>query len=151
MRDSEQSIGVAQRDRLAVHHCGARFALQRQRSRRKLCSHEQPQRKSMSSIGAAPQVKLEARAINPSFTVNDLQQSLAFYVDGFGFEIERQSENEGKVVFAMLKAGNARLGIGQDNFAKGRDRTKGVGLRNWINTDQDLNALAERAKRAGIA
>jgi uncharacterized glyoxalase superfamily protein PhnB len=104
----------------------------------------------MSSIDTAPQVKLEAKAINPSFTVNDLQKSLAFYVDGFGFEIERQSENEGKVVFAMLKAGNARLGIGQDDFAKGRDRTKGVGLRNWIGTDQDLNALAERAKRAGI-
>ena len=104
----------------------------------------------MSSVDTGTGAKLEAKAINPSFTVNDLQKSLAFYVDGFGFEIERQSEHEGKVVFAMLKAGNSRLGIGQDDFAKGHDRQKGVGVRNWINTDQDLDALAERAKRAGI-
>jgi uncharacterized glyoxalase superfamily protein PhnB len=104
----------------------------------------------MSSLDTGTGAKLEAKAINPSFTVNDLEKSLAFYVDGFGFEIERQSERDGKVVFAMLKAGNARLGIGQDDFAKGRDRQKGAGLRNWINTDQDLDALAERAKKAGI-
>ena len=104
----------------------------------------------MASVDAGTGVKLEAKAVNPSFTVSDLQKSLAFYVDGFGFEIERQSENEGKLVFAMLKAGNVRLGIGQDDFAKGRDRKKGVGLRNWITTDQDLDALAERAKGAGI-
>ena len=104
----------------------------------------------MSNVDAAPEVKLEAKGINTSFTVNDLQKSLAFYVDGLGFEIERKGERDGKVVFAMLKAGNARLGIGQDDFAKGRDRSKGVGIRSWIYTEQDLNALAERAKRGGI-
>ena len=89
-------------------------------------------------------------SIGPSLTVNDVQKSLAFYTDGFGFEIERKHEVEGRLQFAMLKAGEARIGIGQDDFAKGRDRKKGVGLRIWLRTTQDLHALAERAKQAGI-
>ena len=50
----------------------------------------------------------------------------------------------------MLKAGNTMLGIGQDDFAKGRDRSKGVGVRFWLQTEQDLVALADRAKAAGL-
>jgi uncharacterized glyoxalase superfamily protein PhnB len=49
-----------------------------------------------------------------------------------------------------LRAGNASLGIGQDDFAKGKDRKKGVGQRLWIATEQDLDALAARVKAAGI-
>ncbi len=93
---------------------------------------------------------LKAASIGPSITVNDFEKSLAFYTKGFGFEITRSAEREGRMVFADLRAGNARIGIGQDDFAKGRDRTKGVGLRLWIRTDQDLVALAQRAKNAGI-
>ena len=88
--------------------------------------------------------------VSPSLTVNDVRKSLAFYVDGLGFEVERQNEVDGVLRFAMLKAGDARLGIGQDDFAKGHDRKKGVGHRIWLRTNQDLHALAERAKRAGI-
>jgi len=85
-----------------------------------------------------------------SLTVNDMAASLRFYVDGFGFEVIDKSEVDGVLRFAMLKAGGASLGIGQDDFAKGRDRAKGVGTRLWLQTDQDLVALANRAKAAGV-
>ena len=82
--------------------------------------------------------------------MNDLTKSLHFYVDGLGFEIVDKNESDGVLRFAMLKAGNVMLGIGQDDFTKGRDRTKGVGIRFWIQSTQDLVALANRAKAAGI-
>lgn len=93
---------------------------------------------------------LNAKSMFPSLTVNDLTKSLHFYVDGLGFEIVDRSEADGVLRFAMLKAGNTMLGIGQDDFKKGRDRAKGVGARFWINTEQDLVALADRAKAAGL-
>ncbi len=93
---------------------------------------------------------LNATQLFPSLTVNDLTKSLHFYVDGLGFEIVDKNESDGVLRFAMLKAGNVMLGIGQDDFTKGRDRTKGVGIRFWIQSTQDLVALANRAKAAGI-
>lgn len=93
---------------------------------------------------------LSAKSIFPSLTVSDLTKSLHFYVDGLGFEIVDRNEVDGVLRFAMLKAGAVMLGVGQDDFAKGRDRVKGIGARIWINTDQDLVALANRAKAAGV-
>lgn len=93
---------------------------------------------------------LNAKSMFPSLTVNDLTKSLHFYVDGLGFEVVNRSEVDGVLHFATLKAGNAMVGIGQDDFAKGRDRAKGIGARFWIETEQDLVALANRAKAAGI-
>ncbi len=93
---------------------------------------------------------LNAKTAFPSLTVSDLAKSLHFYVDALGFEIVHRSEVDGVLRFAMLKAGNVTLGIGQDDFAKGRDRVKGTGARLWFETDQDLTALANRAKAAGV-
>jgi lactoylglutathione lyase len=93
---------------------------------------------------------LDGSGIAPALTTNDLQRSIQFYVEGLGFTIKDRNEVDGMLRFVMLKAGNAELGLGQDDFAKGRDRTKGVGLRLWVTTGQDLHALAEQAKRAGI-
>ena len=93
---------------------------------------------------------LQATGIAPSFTCNDLDKSIGFYTDGLGFTVEHRWEDKGKLVGVMLKGGNARLGISQDDFAKGRDRVKGVGMRVWIETDQDLHELASRAKSAGV-
>ena len=47
--------------------------------------------------------------------------------------------------------GIARIGLTQDDWKKGRDRVKGQGTRLFIGTNQDLDALAARAKAAGIA
>lgn len=94
---------------------------------------------------------LQARSLAPGLTVNDLQRSLQFYRDGLGFAVEEESEVEGEVRFAMLAAGEARLGLSQDDFARGRDRVKGIGMRLFIETDQDVEALAQQARAAGIA
>ena len=93
---------------------------------------------------------LNAKSCFPSLTVSDLTKSLRFYVEGLGFEIADRNEVDGVLRFAMLKSGGVTLGIGQDDFAKGRDRTKGIGARLWIQTDEDLVALADRAKAAGL-
>jgi catechol 2,3-dioxygenase-like lactoylglutathione lyase family enzyme len=93
---------------------------------------------------------LRAASISPSLTANDLEQSLRFYTDGLGFEVTERHEHEGRLVYCGLRAGAAFLGIGQDDWAKGRDRVKGAGIRIWITTDQDIHELAGRAKAAGI-
>ena len=92
---------------------------------------------------------LQANSIMPSLTVNDLQQSLAFF-DALGFEVEERWEDKGVLLGAMLKAGQARLGLSQDDGQKGRDRVKGVGMRIYIEASNDIDALAARAKAAGV-
>lgn len=93
---------------------------------------------------------LIASSLSPALTVNDLQRSIRFYTDGLGFEIVQRHERDGTLQYVAMQAGEGRLGIGQDDFAKGRDRAKGVGMRIWITITQDINALADRAKAAGI-
>jgi uncharacterized glyoxalase superfamily protein PhnB len=95
---------------------------------------------------------LRLRAFEPSLTVNDVQRSLRFYTDVLGFiEGRRWNDDGGKLQGAMLKAGVCELGLSQDNWAKGRDRAKGEGFRLWCRTEQDIDALASRIKRAGHA
>ncbi len=98
-------------------------------------------------MSAAP---LNALSLAPAITTSDLKKSMHFYIDGLGFEIIDKGEADGVVRFVMLQAGEARIGLGQDDFAKGKDRVKGVGQRLWIRTTQDLTELATRAKAAGI-
>src|SRR5262245_54533228 len=93
---------------------------------------------------------LQARSLVPTFTVNDLEKSRRFYTDGLGFKIAEKHEEEGKVLGFMLDAGGSMLGISQDDFAKGRDRVKGVGMRLYLETDQDIETLAAQAKAAGF-
>ena len=93
---------------------------------------------------------LQARSLVPTLTVNDLARSLRFYADGLGFEVGEKYEEGGVVKGMMMNAGGAVLGISQDDFAKGRDRVKGIGMRLYLETDQDIEALAARAKAAGI-
>ena len=93
---------------------------------------------------------LQGRSIMPSLTVNDLKQSEAFFT-GLGFEIEDRWEDGGKLMGLMIKAGEARLGLAQDDGKKGANRVKGVGVRLYIEADGDINAIAARAKAAGIA
>ncbi len=95
-------------------------------------------------------LSLNSRGIAPGLTVNDLQRSLRFYTEGLGFAVKEKNEVDGQVRFAMLTAGRGELGLGQDDFAKGRNRVKGVGLRLWVSTAQDLRLLADQAKAAGI-
>ena len=93
---------------------------------------------------------LRLRAFTPSFTVDDLEASVRFYVDGLGFTVHDRWEDDGKLLGVMLVAGTAHLGLSQDDWAKGRDRQKGVGCRVWAETAQDLDALAARMREHGI-
>jgi uncharacterized glyoxalase superfamily protein PhnB len=48
-----------------------------------------------------------------------------------------------------MNAGAVTFMIGQDDWKKGRDRIKGVGVRLYCNTDQDIDRLAARIKANG--
>ena len=93
---------------------------------------------------------LNGRGVMPSLTVNNLQQSLDFF-GGLGFEVEDRWEEDGKLLGAMLKAGDARLGLSQDDGKKGLNRVKGVGMRIYIEAADDIDQVAARAKASGIA
>ena len=93
---------------------------------------------------------LQAKNLSPGLTVNDLQQSITFF-EGLGFGVEERWEDNGVLLGVMLRAGEARIGLSQDDWKKGRDRLKGVGMRVFIGTTQDIDQLAAAAKKAGIA
>jgi catechol 2,3-dioxygenase-like lactoylglutathione lyase family enzyme len=92
---------------------------------------------------------LRLRSIAPIITVNDLQRSLAWYCDGLGFFVSERWEEGGRLEGVMLKAGACHLGLSQDDFSKGRDRPKGVGLRIWCKTFQEIDGLAGRLRAFG--
>ena len=87
--------------------------------------------------------------LEPTFTVSDLKRSIAFY-EGLGFTVAEEMKEQGELRGVMLEAGSARLGLSQDDFAKGRDRVKGVGMRLYLETDGDIRTIAEQAKTAGL-
>ncbi len=92
---------------------------------------------------------LNGRGVMPSLTVNNLQQSLDFF-HGLGFDVEDRWEEEGMLLGAMLKAGEARLGLSQDDGKKGANRVKGVGVRIYIEAANNIDEVASRAKAKGI-
>ena len=81
--------------------------------------------------------------------MNDLQASLSWYCDVLGFTIAEKFEHEGEVRGAALVAGVARLMLSQDDWAKGRDRVKGQGLRLYLSTTQDVDDVAAAIKSRG--
>ena len=94
-------------------------------------------------------VTLRGKTVMPSLTVDDLQQSEKFF-SALGFEIEDRWEQDGKLLGLMLKAGDIGLGLSQDDGLKGRNRTKGVGMRLYIETTDVIDEVAARAKAAGV-
>jgi uncharacterized glyoxalase superfamily protein PhnB len=93
---------------------------------------------------------LRLRSYSPSLTVDDIEASLRFYETGLGFHVHERWEEDGKLMGVMLVAGSCYLGLSQDDCAKGRDSTKGVGIRLWAETAQDLDQLAERFRKGGV-
>jgi catechol 2,3-dioxygenase-like lactoylglutathione lyase family enzyme len=81
-------------------------------------------------------------------TVNDLEQSVAWYRDILGFTIDRQHERDGKLIGVSFIAGNVRILLTQDDGARG-ERSKGEGFSLYITTAQDVDELAERIKTRG--
>ena len=99
---------------------------------------------------ATTQEGVQISAIVPTLTVNDLQKSIAFY-EALGFTIHERWEDEGTLLGVMLRAGKTEIGLNQDDWKKGRDRQKGIGVRLSIaTTPGNVDELARRVRSAGI-
>ena len=100
---------------------------------------------------AAPtkNAKSELRAPTASFTVNDIEKSLAWYRDVLGFAVKQRWEEKGKLLGVAMMAGDVVFFLDQDDWKKGRDRVKGEGVRVYCSTDQNVDRLAERIKANG--
>jgi uncharacterized glyoxalase superfamily protein PhnB len=94
---------------------------------------------------------LRLRAIAPSLTATDLQRSIAFYRDVLGFIVGEEWRDKGALMGVEIHAGAVTFMLNQDDFAKGRDRQKGVGTRIHCHTAQDVDRLAAQIKERGGA
>lgn len=94
--------------------------------------------------------RLQAKTVSPTLTVNNLQQSIDFF-EGLGFGVEERWEEKGALLGVMLRAGEARIGLSQDDWKKGRNRQKGEGMRIYVGTKQNVDQLAADARKAGVA
>jgi uncharacterized glyoxalase superfamily protein PhnB len=94
--------------------------------------------------------RLRAKTLSPNLTVDDLQRSIAFF-EALGFGVEERWEEKGKLLGVSLRAGEASIGLSQDDGKKGHDRQKGIGMRISISTEQDIDQLAADAKKAGVS
>lgn len=92
---------------------------------------------------------LRLRSLGVGMTVNDLAKSLEYYTRVLGFTAGEKWEADGKLMGMELKAGTSTIWINQDDFAKGRDRVKGAGVRIYCNTAQDIDTLAAQIKKRG--
>ena len=115
-----------------------------------------PSRNTPSKKAKAAPAKARAKSdtlkmseASPSFTVNDLQKSLAWYRDVLGFVVDERWEHDGKLTGVSLQAGGVTFMIGQDDWKKGRDRKKGEGFRLYCTTTQDVDTLAAGIEARG--
>ena len=94
---------------------------------------------------------INATNLSASLTCKDLQASIRFYRDAVGLAVGETYENEGKVVAAVVTAGDCRLVLNQDDGKLGWDRIKGQGFYLQINVAglADVDAAAARIKAAG--
>jgi predicted lactoylglutathione lyase len=100
---------------------------------------------------ATTQDAVQISAIVPTLTVDDLPKSIAFY-EALGFAIDERWEENGTLQGVMLRAGRTQIGLNQDDWKKGRDRKKGIGVRMALSTTAraSVDEIAKRARNAGI-
>ena len=99
---------------------------------------------------ATTQEVVQISAIVPTLTVDDLQKSITFY-EALGFAVDERWEEQGTLLGVMMRTGRTQIGLNQDDWKKGRDRKKGVGVRLSISTTPgQVDEIAKRAKNAGI-
>lgn len=93
--------------------------------------------------------RFHADDLSASLTASDLPASIAWYHQVLGFGVAKRFEREGKLIAARLKAGEVLILLGQDDGAKGADRTKGLGFSLQLTTRQDIDEIAARVKEHG--
>ena len=96
---------------------------------------------------------MNATNLGCSITCKNLEASIRFYRDAIGFTVAETYENEGKVVAAVVAAGDCRIVLNQDDGKLGWDRIKGQGFYLQINVAgvADVDAAAARIKAGGGA
>lgn len=94
---------------------------------------------------------LNATTMGCSITCKEIDASIRWYHEVLGFAVEQKFEYEGKVVGAIISAGDIRLVLNQDDGKLGWDRIKGQGLYVQINVAgyADVDAAAARIKAGG--
>ena len=92
---------------------------------------------------------LRLRSVALSLTATDLQRSIAFYRDVLGFVVGEEWRQKGVLMGLELHAGAVTFMLNQDDFAKGRDRPKGLGTRFYCSTAQDIDRFAAQIKERG--
>jgi uncharacterized glyoxalase superfamily protein PhnB len=92
---------------------------------------------------------LNARSLALSLTVRDFPKSLDWYTKVLGFTKARDFVRDGVVTGAALAAGDVELSLNQDDGKKGKDRPLGQGFSVRITTDDSIDAIADRVKKAG--
>jgi uncharacterized glyoxalase superfamily protein PhnB len=104
-------------------------------------------KKAVAAKKTAPAGPFSLQA--PSLTVNDARTSVDWYCNVLGFTTKQTWERDGVFRGGELQAGPITIYIGQDDWAKGRDRVKGEGLRLWWYTRQNVDKLAAAIKSRG--
>ena len=92
---------------------------------------------------------LRLKSISPGITVDDVSTSLKWYCDVVGFHVAERFERDGELVGAALIAGVSLLMLSQEDGAQGEDRVKGQGLRLYLTTSQEVDAVAAAIKSRG--
>ena len=93
---------------------------------------------------------LVAQSLQVSLTVKAVRESAEWYRNALGFTIEREFEREGRLIAIRLAGGSVNILLTQDDGAKGTEREKGAGFSFQITTSQSIDAIAARAKGAGV-
>src|SRR5258706_1477674 len=106
-------------------------------------------RNRKEAIVVTTQEAVQISSIVPTLTVDDLQKSITFY-EALGFAIDERWEVKGTLLGVMLRAGKSQIGLNQDDWKKGRERKKGIGVRLSISAPRSVDEMAKRAKNAGI-
>ena len=93
---------------------------------------------------------LDGSSLVAALTMKDINKSLAWYRDVFGFTVvEEYKSAEGQLRGAALRAGSVRILINQDDGARGWNRVKGQGFALQLVTSQNIDEVAQRIKDAG--
>src|SRR5258708_36160807 len=108
-----------------------------------------PARRASKAPRARTPQGLTLSSVAPSFTVNDVEKSIAWYRDVLGLVGKDRWEHEGKLMGVEMKAGGVTFMLGQDDWKKGRDRVKGEGFRLYCQTSQDVDRLAAQIEARG--
>ena len=102
-----------------------------------------------SILPTPPDEPFSALSLEASLTVTDVRRSADWYRDALGFTIDREFARDDRLFAVSLRAGAVRILVTQDDGARGTDRVKGVGFSLQITTAQNVDAIADRARRAG--